>query len=153
MPRDVCEQVEEFLRQHQYKLTGARKEIIRIFNANDRPLSVQEIHQQLNDTTADLASVYRTINLLCDLGVLIRLDFQEKLYRYELSDAFVPHHHHLICKQCGNVANVFEPCLPDDIMKQILQQEGFMVESHILEFYGICKACTHPSPHNIGQKP
>jgi Fur family transcriptional regulator, ferric uptake regulator len=146
MTRDVCARVEEFLRQHQYKLTGARKEIIRILNASDRPLSVQEIHQQLNDTAADLASVYRTINLLCELGVLTKLDFQEKLYRYELSDVFAPHHHHLICKQCGSVANVFEHCLPDNVMEQIRTQEGFTVESHILEFYGLCKVCTPANP-------
>jgi Fur family ferric uptake transcriptional regulator len=144
MARDVCAQVEEFLRQRQYKLTGARKEIIRILNGSDRPLSIQEIHQQLNNTTADLASVYRTINLFCDLGVTTKSNFQEKLYRYELSDTFTRHHHHLICKQCGRVTNVFEHCLPDDVAEQILQQEGFTVESHILEFYGICKACTHP---------
>jgi Fur family ferric uptake transcriptional regulator len=145
MPIDVCEQVEEFLRRYRYKLTGARKEIIRILNASDRPLSVQEIHQQLNDNTADLASVYRTINLFCDLGVITKLDFQEKLYRYELSDAFTRHHHHLICKQCGSVANVFEQCLPAGVEEQIFKQEGFTVESHILEFYGICKECTHSS--------
>ena len=141
MPIDVCGQVEEFLRSHQYKLTGARKEIIRILNTSDRPLSVQEVHQQLNDTTADLASVYRTINLLCDLGVITKLDFQEKLYRYELSDAFAQHHHHLICKQCGSVANVFEHCLPAGVEEQILKQQGFIVESHILEFYGVCRQC------------
>lgn len=142
---DVCEQVEEFLRQHQYKLTGPRREIIRILNANARPLSVQEIHQQLNETSADLASVYRTINLLCELGVLTRLEFQEKLYRYELSDAFTEHHHHLICKQCGHVENVFHYCLSDGVTEDILKQQGFMVESHILEFYGICKECTRPA--------
>ncbi len=141
MLSNMCTQVEEFLRSHRYKLTGARKEIIRILNESNRPLSVQEVHQQLNDTTADLASVYRTMNLLCELGVITKLDFQEKLYRYELSDAFVPHHHHLICKRCGSIENIFEPCLPKGFEEKIRKHSGFEVESHVLEFYGVCESC------------
>lgn len=145
MLADVCSQVEEFLRTRHYKLTGPRREIIRILNKSNRPLSVQEIHQQLSDTTADLASVYRTINLLCDLGVITKLDFHEKLYRYELSDAFAPHHHHLICRKCGSIENIFEQCLPKGFEKKIRQRSGFEVKSHILEFYGVCESCAESS--------
>ena len=145
MLSNTCIQVEEFLRNRRYKLTGARKEIIRILNESNRPLSVQEVHQQLSDTTADLASVYRTINLLCELGVITKLDFQEKLYRYELSDTFVPHHHHLICKQCGSIENIFESCLPKGFEEKIRKHSGFEVESHVLEFYGMCQACAESS--------
>lgn len=141
MQRDVCTQVEEFLRERHFKLTGPRREVIRILHESRTPLSVQEVHQQLQDIKADLASVYRTINLLCELGVLTRLDFQEKLYRYELSAPFTPHHHHLICKKCGNIENVFEQCLPAGFEEKIRQRSGFEIESHILEFYGICETC------------
>ncbi|MDY0091588.1 MAG: Fur family transcriptional regulator [Candidatus Vecturithrix sp.] len=146
MQRDVCTQVEKFLRERHYKLTGPRREVIRILNASCTPLSVQEVHQQFQAIKADLASVYRTINLLCELGVLTRLDFQEKLYRYELSDPFAPHHHHLICKKCGNVENVFEQCLPPGFEERIRQRSGFEIESHILEFYGLCETCAEQVP-------
>jgi Fur family transcriptional regulator, ferric uptake regulator len=142
MFQDMCSQVEACLQRQHYKLTGARKEIIRILNDSTTPLSVQEIHHHLADTTADLASVYRTVNLLCDLGVVVKLEFQEKLYRYELSDAFVPHHHHVICKTCGRIENIFDPCLPEGLEQNIRQQFGFEVESHILEFYGVCANCS-----------
>jgi Fur family ferric uptake transcriptional regulator len=141
MLADVCAQVEEFLRIRRYKLTEPRKEIIRILNESNKPLSVQEIHQQFSDTKADLASVYRTVNLLCELGVITKLDFYEKLYRYELSDVFAPHHHHLICKKCGSIENVFDQCLPQELEEKIRQNSGFKVESHVLEFYGVCRAC------------
>lgn len=142
---DTCLQIEEFLRSKRYKLTNARKELIRIFNDAEQPLTVQEVHQCLQHTTADLASIYRSINLFCELGILTKLDFHDKQYRYELSDAFVPHHHHLICKQCGHIANVFEPCLPEGLTEKIYKQRGFEVESHILEFYGICETCADSS--------
>ena len=54
MLADVCAQVEEFLRIRRYKLTEPRKEIIRILNESNKPLSVQEIHQQFSDTTPHL---------------------------------------------------------------------------------------------------
>jgi Fur family ferric uptake transcriptional regulator len=85
------------------------------------------------------------VNLLCELGVITKLDFYEKLYRYELSDIFAPHHHHLICKKCGSIENVFEQCLPQELEEKIRQNSGFKVESHVLEFYGVCRACAAPS--------
>lgn len=145
MYSEVCGQIEEFLRSQRYKLTNARKEMIRIFTKARKPLTVQEIHQRFHDTTADLASIYRSINLFCDLGILAKLDFHDKQYRYELSDVFVPHHHHLICKQCGNIDNVFEQCLPEGFEEKIHRQCGFEVESHILEFYGVCESCAESS--------
>jgi Fur family ferric uptake transcriptional regulator len=145
MVADVCEKVEEFLRSRRYKLTNARKEMIRIFNKAGTPLTVQEVHQALHHTTADLASIYRSVNLFCELGILTKLDFHDKQYRYELSDAFVPHHHHLICTQCGTIDNVFEQCLPEGFEEKIHKQRGFEVESHILEFYGVCGTCAESS--------
>ena len=145
MQNNTCRKVEKLLREHHYKLTGPRREVIRILNENSTPLSVQEVHQQFQGVKADLASVYRTINLFCELGVLKKLDFQEKLYRYELSDPFAPHHHHLICKKCGNIENIFDPCLPEGFEEKIRQRSGFEIESHILEFYGVCETCAEQS--------
>jgi Fur family ferric uptake transcriptional regulator len=145
MSENVYSQIEEYLRNRRYKLTGVRKEMIRIFDEAHKPLTVQEVHQRLHATTADIASIYRSINLFCELGILTKLDFHDKHYRYELSDAFVPHHHHLICTQCGDIANVFEPCLPEGLEEKLHAQRGFTVESHILEFYGLCESCVESS--------
>lgn len=145
MSERVYRQIEEYLRKQRYKLTGARKEMIRIFDDAHKPLTVQEVHQRIHATSADLASIYRSINLFCELGILTKLDFHDKQYRYELSDAFVPHHHHLICTQCGDIANVFETCLLKGIEEKLRTQRGFAVESHILEFYGVCKSCADSS--------
>jgi Fur family transcriptional regulator, ferric uptake regulator len=145
MLEDVYTQIEDYLRQHHYKLTGPRKAIIRVLNACHKPLGVQEIFDQIQDTRVDLASVYRTVNLLCELNVLVKLDFHDKLYRYELSDAFAAHHHHLICKKCGNIEDFADQCIPSGLEQTILCRSGFAVESHVLEFYGVCKECTPDS--------
>ncbi len=145
MYAEVCGQIEAFLRTRRYKLTNARKAMIRILTQAGKPLTAQEVHQRFDDTTADLASIYRSINLFCELGILIKLDFHDNQYRYELSDTFVPHHHHLICTNCGDITNVFEPCLPKGIEETLRAHCGFAVQSHILEFYGICKTCADSS--------
>jgi len=147
MHSHVYGQIEEHLRSRRYKLTGARKEIIRIFTETDEPLTVQEIHRQFDDTTADLASIYRSINLFCELGILVQLDFHVKQYHYELSDKFVPHHHHLICTHCGSIDNIFGHCLPAGFEEMIHTQQGFRVTSHILEFYGVCQSCVASTSH------
>jgi Fur family transcriptional regulator, ferric uptake regulator len=141
MMTDICTQVEEFLRQRHYKLTEPRKAVIRVLNVCQRPLSVQEIYDRLGAARADLASVYRTVNLLCELNVLAKLDFHDKVYRYELSDTFAAHHHHLICKKCGSIEDFAAQCLPAGWEQNILCCAGFAVESHVLEFYGVCKLC------------
>lgn len=141
----IYRQIEAYLRDRRYKLTGARKEIIRIFTETREPLAVQDVHRQLCDTAADLASIYRSINLFCELGILTKLDFHDKQYRYELSDVFVPHHHHLICTNCGSIENIFEQCLPAGFEEQIHTRRGFEVTSHILEFYGVCESCATSS--------
>ena len=142
---DICAQVEAFLKTRQYKLTAPRREIIRVLNDAQKPLSIQEMYQQLNERPADLASVYRTVNLLCELGVLNKLEFHEKRYRYELSEAFSPHHHHAICRKCGAIENIFDECILQTVEERIKRQAGFHVESHILEFYGVCEECASHS--------
>jgi len=143
---DICAQVEEFLKMRQYKLTATRREIIRILNNGRKPLSIQEVYQQMKERPADLASVYRTVNLFCELGVLLKLEFHEKCYRYELSETFTPHHHHAICRKCGAIENIFDECISRVIEERIGRQAGFYIESHILEFYGICGKCASQSP-------
>ena len=138
----VCATIEVFLRQKGYKLTKSRREVIRIFRQAATPLSVSDVHQRLAETAADLASIYRTIHLLCDLGVITKLEFHEHTYRYELSDLFAPHHHHLICRNCGIIENLFNECLPVGLEEKILAQAGFQVESHVLEFFGTCRNCS-----------
>lgn len=82
-----------------------------------------------------MVTVYRTLDLLSELGLVRRLDLGDGS-RYELAE---DHHHHLICEDCGSVVE-FELC-PLDLRMLPEVGEDFEVRSHSLEVYGRCSSC------------
>ncbi len=88
----------------------------------------------------DRASLYRTINLFEDLGIINRINTGFK-YKLELSDRFNRHHHHLTCISCGRIINTEDSQFEDLIMKQA-DRHHFVLRDHQLEIQGICQNCT-----------
>lgn len=102
---------------------------------------IAEQHQRLEGIMArcpevGMVTVYRTLDLFGELGLVRRLDLGDGA-RYELAD---DHHHHLICEECGTVAE-FEQC-PLDLRRLPPQLGGdFEVRAHSVEVYGRCSEC------------
>lgn len=132
---------EEFriiLNAHSQKITKPRLEIMKILKSNHKPLTISEISGKLSDDSIDLATVYRTMNLLEELNIVSLIDFKDEFKRYELIyDRH--HHHHIVCKKCKKVENV-ETCILDNIEK-FLTKKGYTEITHSLEFFGICGDC------------
>ncbi|HEX2738902.1 MAG TPA: Fur family transcriptional regulator [Rubrobacter sp.] len=102
---------------------------------------IAEQHQRLEGIMArcpevGMVTVYRTLDLFGELGLVRRLDLGDGA-RYELAD---DHHHHLICEECGTV-DEFEQCPLD--LRRLPPQLGsdFEVRAHSVEVYGRCSAC------------
>ena len=118
------------IRGRGYKATPQRLAVLGALAA--------EQHQTLEEIRArcpevGLVTVYRTLDLLCEIGAVRRLDLGDGP-RYELAEN---HHHHLVCESCGAVSE-FEEC-PLDLTW--LQDVDFEVASHSLEIYGRCVVC------------
>ncbi len=118
------------IRGRGYKATPQRLAVLAALEA--------EQHQRLEEIRArcpevGLVTIYRTLDLLAEIGALRRLDLGDGP-RYELAE---DHHHHLICESCGDVTE-FERC-PLDLGS--LRGMDFEVSSHTLEIYGRCGAC------------
>ena len=118
------------IRGRGYKATPQRLAVLEALAA--------EQHQTLEEIRArcpevGLVTVYRTLDLLCEIGAVRRLDLGDGP-RYELAEN---HHHHLVCESCGAVSE-FEEC-PLDLRR--LQDVDFEVASHSLEIYGRCVVC------------
>jgi Fur family ferric uptake transcriptional regulator len=109
------------------------------------PLSIEEIHSRLGDRSINRVSIYRTIQLLCDLGVVRRLQFHEGFARYELEDTFGSHHHHFVCNLCGRVEDI-DACPLAATEQAIIRRTHSRITSHSLEFYGVCRACAQGIP-------
>jgi Fur family ferric uptake transcriptional regulator len=73
-------------------------------------------------------------------GVTRQIQFQEGRARYELANK--KHHHHLICNSCGRIEEV-EGDLLENMELDIKKKKGFKVQSHALEFFGLCKNCQY----------
>lgn len=123
-----------------FSQTEPRRLVLEVFLDNDKPLTPAAAHARVADRRINLASVYRTIELFCGLGVLVEVDHIAEGRRFELSDAYRDHHHHLICQSCGDTED-FEQCEMKEIEKLIKRRLGFAVTRHELRFIGLCRRC------------
>lgn len=126
------------LKNKGYRLTRPRTEVLKTLT--DYPLSVQEISEVLDkkNIRLDKASIYRTLELLVNMGLVYSIDLGEGKKRYELVDE-TKHHHHLVCNSCGKIEDIIveEKKLLTDINKQT----QFKIDHHHLEFFGLCINC------------
>ncbi len=132
------------LRQKGYKVTSQRQVILDFIAQNKgEHLSPDEIYERIKKTNPEigLATVYRTLALLCKMKFIHKLDFDDGCSRYELNRHEGDHrHHHLICTICGSVTEVEEDLL-DSLEEQVMRKNGFIVKDHRVKLYGYCKEC------------
>lgn len=134
------------LSERGYKMTPQRKEILQIFveHAGNEHMSAEDVYKILreNDSDIGLATVYRALDLLSELGILVQIDFGDGCARYELNtaDPKIHHHHHLICLKCKKVIE-FEEDLLEDLETDIAEKSGFEILNHEVKFFGYCAQC------------
>lgn len=136
--------LKNILKENGYKLTPQRRATLEVLlNNQGEHLSTEEIYTKVRKTHPEigLATVYRTMLLLEELGLLIKHNFEDGRNRYELSHPDEDHdHHHLICLKCGQVSEVEEDLLGS--LEEIIENKhGFRVINHKVKFYGHCKNC------------
>jgi Fur family transcriptional regulator, ferric uptake regulator len=136
-----AERIYTLLKEAGYRLTRPRRSVAQVLLSTPTPLSIEEIHSYLGSRAINRVSIYRTIQLLCDLGVVRRLQFHEDFARYELADTFGSHHHHFVCNLCGRVEDI-DTCPLAATEQAISRRTHSRITSHSLEFYGVCGACT-----------
>ena len=104
------------------------------------PLSPLEIYQNLlkKRKKIGLTSIYRSLELFESLGFVFKIVNGSNV-KYKLCES-ENHHHHIICKACGNVAEL-NFCDISDWSKKVTESTGYQVVDHQLSFYGFCKAC------------
>lgn len=85
-----------------------------------------------------LTSIYRSLDLFESLGIVFKIT-NGSAVKYKLCES-ENHHHHIICKACGNVAEL-NFCEISDWSKRVAESTGYQVIDHQLNFLGFCKAC------------
>ena len=125
------------LSQSGHRITRTRTTIFQLLLDSPSPLLTAEIASQC--TNVDRVSVYRTMELFTELGVVHQIPRGWK-HVYELADPFQPHHHHFSCNACGSVISLESPQL-EATLQNIANKHGFVATSHTFELRGTCKAC------------
>jgi len=118
------------------KATAARIAVLDLLEKENKPTDVVTIVDNLS-IQADQATIYRILEALTEKEIVNKLEFGEGKYRYEFNNG---DHHHLICNNCGSIEDI-EDKFMEKFEKEIREKKGFMVKSHSLEFFGVCKLC------------
>lgn len=135
----VVTDLAEQLAEAGYKVTGPRLAVLKAATAHGGAFSVQEIERWLNerDESPGIASIFRTVRLLCDLNLLQRIHGLEECHRYSLGSG---HGHHLVCTRCGAMVR-FDNCGVQELVRELEQRTGFRISAHLVEMFGLCSRC------------
>jgi Fur family transcriptional regulator, ferric uptake regulator len=128
------------LRGQACKVTGPRQAILEILHHHAHPITSKDILAALPKGQCDLATIYRTMHLLEEKGIVKRLDFSDGAARFELVDEAGGHHHHLVCTRCAAAIRIAE-CFAREMDARVAAEHGFTGVTHKLEFFGLCPRC------------
>ncbi len=133
--------LKEHLTKHQLKLTRQREQILNVFLKMEH-VTAEQIYRMLarKDPHIGLATIYRTLKLLCDAGLAQERHFGAQTQFDNVSHK--GHHDHLICTSCGKIVE-FENCDIERLQEEVAQRNGFVIQTHKLELYGLCAKCRH----------
>jgi Fur family transcriptional regulator, ferric uptake regulator len=133
--------IEAELKRKGFKITKTRVSLLKLFGKNFPPFSQKEIRNKLikSGLVLNKTTIYRELAFLANEGFVSESDFGDGKKRYESS--FKGHHHHLICKECGDIGEVVVKGDLKSIENEIGKRKKFEIKSHILEFFGICGKC------------
>ncbi|MBN8521478.1 MAG: transcriptional repressor [Alphaproteobacteria bacterium] len=116
------------------KMTGPRKTILRVLGESADHPSVEVVYERAKaiDSSISIATVYRTLNMLDELDLVTRHEFNETFSRYEANQE---HHHHLIDLETGKVVEFQNEAL-EKLKIKIAEELGYELIDHRLELYG-----------------
>ena len=133
-----------------HRLTVPRQAILDVLSNTKEHPSAEEIYLSVHKvySSIGLTTVYRTLELLVQNGLVFKFDFGDGRARYELSETpdNVRHHHHLVCTECGRIIDYTdfideEKELLKKTERGLSKKYHFQIMNHLIQFYGLCDAC------------
>jgi Fur family peroxide stress response transcriptional regulator len=133
------------MKERRLRLTPQRLAVVKILATSQEHLSVEGIYQRVKADfpVTSLATIYKTINLLKNVGELMELGFVDDCNRYDGARPFP--HPHLICVRCRKILDPDISTLTE-LPKELEEKTGFQIINHRLDFFGICPECQREKP-------
>ncbi|NLG79560.1 MAG: transcriptional repressor [Firmicutes bacterium] len=134
------ERLEQQLKARGCKLTRQRRAVLGVVAKTEGRLDAARVCEDARAECPEigLTTVYRTLDILADLGALRRLHLPDGCSSY--ATASPGHRHHLICVGCGRAVE-FEGCDLTALVDSVASRTGFEIEDHWLQLLGRCPAC------------
>lgn len=141
---EVHDLVDRTLTQKGVRYTGGRRTVVTAIQMASGPRSAAE----LADASAGIlpvSSLYRTLAVFGDTGILKKHHGADGITRYELAEWLTGHHHHVVCVSCGAMEDIDVPPQAEKKLRVIAdsigEQAGYRVLDHVLEVEGVCPPC------------
>jgi len=129
------------LSEQGYRLTPQRMMILSAIENSDDHISAEEIYAQVlaKYPHVNISTVYRTLELLKQLGLVTETDLGGGRVRYHPADK--GHHHHLVCTECGAIIDLDESLLAS-LESTLLREYKFIADLRHLAIFGRCANCS-----------
>lgn len=128
------------LRASGYRLTPQRESVLAVMADCETHLTADEILRRVRTRYPYLnkSAVYRSLELFTRLGLVSQADLGQGRVEYELHQH--PHHHHLVCRDCGGVMQVDNDCFVS-LEKSLRHKYGFRADLDHFAIFGLCRKC------------
>jgi Fe2+ or Zn2+ uptake regulation protein len=127
------------LRAAGMRQTPQREAILRVLEASDRPLTVEEIWGSMEARRSGLPTVYRNLERFVQEGWAESILGPDQVMRF-VRCLSAHHHHHLSCEECGRMVEV-DGCGLETSLAAMEIRSGFRVTRHQLHLFGVCPQC------------
>ena len=133
-----------------YRLTAPRHAVLNVLSQTSDHLSAEDVYFEVHKVHPNigLTTIYRTLELLVQMGLASKFDFGDGRARYELSDGpkDIRHHHHLVCTNCRRIIDYTDYIEEEmELLKRteagLSKKFDFKITNHIIQFYGLCDKC------------
>jgi Fur family transcriptional regulator, ferric uptake regulator len=121
-----------------YRLTEPRKALAGLIGSRSGHFTADDLIAASKRLGVGRATVFRSLDVLADLGVIERLDLPTGEHAFVACAG--AHHHHVVCSRCGRSTDIADSGLAA-ILADVGRRSGYEIESHRLELFGICPAC------------
>ena len=140
---DAHEAVASRLAAVGQRYTPSRRALVEVLGDAGRPLAIPEVVERAGSLPQ--SSVYRNLAVLEQAGAVRRVASADEFARYELDEEITGHHHHLVCLQCGAIADYTPPTGVERSVRRAIEvvaaDTGFRPQSHRLDLLGLCERC------------
>jgi Fur family peroxide stress response transcriptional regulator len=139
-PRERLEKMILVLKQNGHRLTPQRLAMLKVIAKSAGHPGVEQIYEQIKRDfpTTSLATVYKTVSLLKEVGEVLELSFNHLGSRYDGNKPYP--HPHVICTRCGQIIDPQFAAMAE-ISQEMAQQTGYRITHHQLNFFGLCPKC------------